>query len=952
MIFLNPWLLMALAGVSIPVIIHLVRRQAAKPVLWGAMRFLLDTLSERRRRIEWEDLLLMAARCLLLALAALAIARPFVPPDAPAAWSFVLPAVLLGLALLGGSFVLGRARTRLLVRGAALALVFVAGGMVAMEHWLNLRRFETSGRREVALVVDTSTSMTRRGSKGSLFDDALEEARRIVRDAPRGTSFVVVDGGPAPRALSATPVSHRADVLAQIESLRASGGVFRAHEALGVATLALAEGERPNKEIIVLTDAQRHGWRFENAGAWQSLQQAWKALPSPPKLLLRQLEIPATTRNAGIASLKTTRALTGTDRPTVLRVEVENTGTEPVTAGSVTLEVDGKPAGREALGLLTPGQIETVEFRHRFANPGPHVATARLTGGDDLPGDDRADHVVIARKSLGVLLVDGNPAGGFFQRAAGHTALALAPTAAMVRGRETGEASAFLMEPVLVPAPELTPAHLSAAEVVVLADVARLPAGLAAALADQVAAGGGLVVIAGPRSEAGFYNVWDGIDGPVLPIRLGEEATAEKGVSPLVSTFRHEALAWAADERRSDLGSAVIRRWRKAGLTPESGTLAAAYTNSDPFLATRTYGYGRCVAATCAFDARSGNLPARAAFVPLVHELVAWAAGGGTDWNTSAAWSPSVTLDDRASGGLRAVIRRSEDKSGKILLERTDPAVDFNWGNNPPARGLPNDQYTVTWTARLLPPQNGEYLIDAEADDSVVVTLGGKSLIEQQREQAQQSARVRMEAGRAVPVEIRFEEKWGEAYVRLYWTPPGGARQIIPPSAWLPGDDAQVAKLEAVDPFGQPRAATIAHGRRGRELRIEGVAVPGLYQVNVPQDLAESIRPLAGNGKLPVAVRGEIAESRSERISPADLEQLRVRIDTLLPRSAADVLAVLSGRGFGREITRIVAVAAVLLLLLETALARWVSRSRRIGDDLRVEFAGAEPATPWKGGRR
>jgi hypothetical protein len=203
-----------------------------------------------------------------------------------------------------------------------------------------------------------------------------------------------------------------------------------------------------------------------------------------------------------------------------------------------------------------------------------------------------------------------------------------------------------------------------------------------------------------------------------------------------------------------------------------------------------------------------------------------------------------------------------------------------------------------------------------------------------------------------VPVEVRYEEQWGEAFVRLYWTPPGGTRQIIPPSAWQPGADALVAKLDAVDPFGQPRAATVTHGRRGRELRIEGVAVPGLYQVNMPPELVESVRPLAGAVKLPVAVRGEIAESRSERITPADLEQLRARIDTLRPASAADVLAVLSGRGFGREITRIVAVAAVLLLVLETALARWVSRSRRIGDDLRVEFAGDESAVVWKGGRR
>ena len=142
MLFLNPWLLLALAGAAIPVIVHLVRRQAAKPVDWGAMRFLIDTLSERRRRMEWEDLLLMAARCLLLALAALAVARPFVPPDSPTPWAFVLPALLLGVGLFGGSFVFSSAPKRLLARAAALAMLCLAAGMVAMEHWINLRRFE------------------------------------------------------------------------------------------------------------------------------------------------------------------------------------------------------------------------------------------------------------------------------------------------------------------------------------------------------------------------------------------------------------------------------------------------------------------------------------------------------------------------------------------------------------------------------------------------------------------------------------------------------------------------------------------------------------------------------------------------------------------------------------------------------------------------------------------
>ena len=63
-------------------------------------------------------------------------------------------------------------------------------------------------------------------------------------------------------------------------------------------------------------------------------------------------------------------------------------------------------------------------------------------------------------------------------------------------------------------------------------------------------------------------------------------------------------------------------------------------------------------------------------------------------------------------------------------------------------------------------------------------------------------------------------------------------------------------------------------------------------------------------------------------------------------------MAVLSGRGFGREITRTVAIAALVLLMLETALARWVSRSRRAGDEVRVDFGDNDPSLLEKGGWR
>ena len=948
MLFLNPWLLLALAGVSIPVILHLVRRQAAKPMDWGAMRFLHDTLSERRRKMEWEDLLLMAARCLLLALAALAITRPFVPPDSTVPWMFVLPAALLAIAAFGASFVLASRKMRLLLRLGAAALAFVAAGLVFLEHTLNLKRFEGSGRRDVAIIIDASSSMTRETLAGNVFEEAREEAKRIVGDAPRGTSFVIVSGGPSPRALTSTPLTHRADVLEQLAALKPVGGTFRAHEALGVATLALAEGNNSAKQIIVLTDGQRHGWRFGDAGAWQTLEEAWDSLPQKPKLLLRRIGTKETLRNAGISGVVCNRRLVGTDRPSVVRVSVENTGTEPVTPGAVTLEVEGQLVGSESLGMLVPGQSETVEFTHKFTTEGPQALVARLDARDEVPDDDRAEHIVTVRKKVRVLLVDGNPSGAFFDRAAGHTALALAPTGALLMGRDPGDG--FLMDPRVVAAPDLSESDFEEADVIVLADVPRLPSMLASKLTDRLAGGIGLVVIAGPRSDRNFYNQWTVSDGPLMPLELGEETGNPEGVSPAPATFQHESLALFRDEAASDLGQAVIQRWCKAETRPGSGVVGAGFSNGDPFLAGRIYGRGRCLMLSCALDRRSGNLPARTSFVPLVHELVSWAAGGGPGLNIDAAWSPSIALGGSFDGGLVANYYRGGNEK-RAVIERIDPGVDFQWGAGSPAGKMPADNFTVVWRGGLVAPFDGEYLIEAEVDDEVTMTVGGSKVLSTTLNEPK-SGKVSLKAGRSVPVEIRYREETGDAYVRLFWTPEGGVKSLIPPSAWLPVAETSSESFAVLDPLGETRRASVSSGRRGRELRIEGEAVPGLYRVELPESLRDAIPTLGKVQKLPVVVRRDIDESRIELSTEEDLEEIRSRIDTFVPESPDDVLAVMSGRGFGREITRMIAIAALIFLVLETALGRWVSKSRRAGEVENIDFGTDEPIAFGKGGAR
>src|SRR6188768_1102576 len=65
-----------LAAVSIPIIIHILNRRRFKTVTWAAMDFLLRAMKKNRRRLRFEQWVLLATRCLLLLLLGMALARP------------------------------------------------------------------------------------------------------------------------------------------------------------------------------------------------------------------------------------------------------------------------------------------------------------------------------------------------------------------------------------------------------------------------------------------------------------------------------------------------------------------------------------------------------------------------------------------------------------------------------------------------------------------------------------------------------------------------------------------------------------------------------------------------------------------------------------------------------------------------------------------------------------
>src|SRR4051812_44551985 len=75
--FVSPGFVLAGAAlIGIPIIIHILNRRRFRTVTWAAMDFLLRAMRKNRKRLRFEQWLLLATRCALIFLLAFALARP------------------------------------------------------------------------------------------------------------------------------------------------------------------------------------------------------------------------------------------------------------------------------------------------------------------------------------------------------------------------------------------------------------------------------------------------------------------------------------------------------------------------------------------------------------------------------------------------------------------------------------------------------------------------------------------------------------------------------------------------------------------------------------------------------------------------------------------------------------------------------------------------------------
>ncbi|HUG17755.1 MAG TPA: BatA domain-containing protein, partial [Planctomycetaceae bacterium] len=563
MTFLNLSILFGLIAVSIPIVIHLFNRRKANVVEWGAMRFLLGSLVNRRKRIQVEELILMGIRCLLISLLVLAVARPFTPVGSSLAWLALLPVLFFCVLAMALVTILTRSRARrLLAYAASTGAVLLAVYLSREQQLLHGDRWKNASSQDVAIVVDGSNSMRVQIDGQSNFERAVAEASLLTESLGPDDHVSILIAGGLIEVVTPEPRSARSNLDSVFESMQPVGGTMSVTDALSAAASALNAGNQAGKKIVLISDGQKLGWSEDNPGQWEFLADTFSRLPTTPPVVTRFLPLPDRFQNGAVSSLEVSRQIVGTDRPVTIRVSVENTGFEAIEPSGLQLTLDQSQVLVSEVGTIESGKTFQMNFEHRFERPGPHTIEARLMIEDDLAEDDRQVQLLHVLETLPVLLVDGSGRGGDSHSAASFVELALAPPADEEEGA-AGTNQQGLVETTVIAAPDLSESiRFEDYRVVMLLDVPRLGAGVSAGMSRYVEQGGGLLIVPGNNCEPEFYNAWKTADGrPVLPSRLAqliEFGDGDRATHPTPDSFSHPALSQLVSASQTDFGKAVV----------------------------------------------------------------------------------------------------------------------------------------------------------------------------------------------------------------------------------------------------------------------------------------------------------------------------------------------------------------------------------------------------------
>ena len=343
--FLNPWMLVGLCAIAIPIFIHILHRYRVRATPFAGMRFLDQVMVRLQRQLRWQDALLLFLRCAALGCIAFALSQPLWRSQAD--------------------------YSQLLERQGATAAIVIFDNSASCTKQLDTLKQLAHG------YVDTLRS----GDAVSILSLNTDDDQ-ILYDFSTAHRFI--------DRIDATDANNNLSAL-----------FVRAQQAL-------QKHVNPHTEIIVITDGQESAWDASCLRHVNNLQDPTQTEDDAKQrvIVLTPVENPQA-NNSSIRMLNSSQQVTAVGQRCLFSLAIQHQGAVPEHQALVRLRVNNRTIDEQVIDRRSDIE-EILHFHYEFTEPGSHIVSAELVGlRDDIPGDNIRHISIAVTERIPVLLIDG-----------------------------------------------------------------------------------------------------------------------------------------------------------------------------------------------------------------------------------------------------------------------------------------------------------------------------------------------------------------------------------------------------------------------------------------------------------------------------------------------------------------------------------------------------------------
>jgi hypothetical protein len=668
--FVSPAFLIAGALLAaIPIIIHLLNRRRYKLVNWAAMEFLLKAMKQNRRRLRFESWLLLAVRCMVLALLGAAQARPLGCQDT-------------SLASLAG-------------RRSGLHVI----------------------------VINNSYPMAYQADRPDAKTD-LDQARRLAdgiidRLSAGGEAVAVITAAKPAKLLTPSPLYDLQAARSVVDHVEQSDGQTDLAGALTLAQqVAQSQAGQPNKDLYLLDNSTRGVWEGPRD---QSLAILGHDLAGKYQITHFDLSRPGRW-NEAVTDLRSGIGLTRLGFPSDFSATVRGFGDSP--EAMVQWQLDGRVLPNAKTVRPQPNSPPMTLADAPFKEGGPHVLSVSIDGNDRLNLDDTRWRTVDVASELKVLIVEGERGTGPLDGSGAFLQLALAPPAENAVGGALHSSSYITTDSISDL--ELSSRILSNYSAVALAGVGQISAEEADQLRHFVQQGGALLIFMGEAVSGDSYNqslLPAGLLPGPLTKRIGDaggqksyffDFKPDGNLNPLLHAF--------TGLTNTGLDTAAVYAYWQVDLSAGSKArrvldyLPDDKGHVDPAITEQSVGAGKVVFFSTTANAQWTTLPVKPAYITLMHELIAGTVSSGDRWMNLAI---GQSLELPASIPITLAPTLKDPQQVDVLME--PPAGSIATYHSEPL--LRPGVYTLSTGARTYP-----VVVNVPSDEADIRAVDGAQI--------------------------------------------------------------------------------------------------------------------------------------------------------------------------------------------------------------------------------